>query len=108
MPRIVEWERGARRVLLERDPSSIDDRVHRALGVLRSCRLLSLEEALRYLSRVRLGVALDRITGVSLELVDRLLLEVQPAHLVRATGCELGNGRDDRSARAELVRASLR
>jgi len=108
VPRFVEWERGARRILLERDPGSLDDRVHRALGVLRSCRLLSLEESVKFLSRVRLGVSLGRITDVPLELVDRLLLESQPAHLVRATGCELGNGRDDRGARADLMRASLR
>ena len=108
VPRFVEYERGARRVLLERDPASLDDRVHRALGILRACRLLSLDESIKYLSRVRLGVALGRIGGVPLELVNRLLLEVQPAHLVRATGCELGNGRDDRGARAELVRMSLK
>jgi hypothetical protein len=38
-------------------------------------------------------------------LIDRLLLEVQPAHLSRTTGCELGA---DRAARAEFVRRSLR
>jgi len=108
VPRFVEWERGARRVLLERDPATLDDRVHRALGILRSCRLLSLEEAVKFISRVRLGVALGRVQGITLEHVDRALIEVQPAHLVRATGCELGNGRDDRAARADLVRALMR
>lgn len=108
VPRFVEYERGARRVLLERDPSSLDDRVHRALGILRSCRLLSLDESVKYLSRVRLGVTLGRIGDVRLELVNRLLLEVQPAHLARATGYELGNARAERAARAELARTSLR
>jgi protein-arginine kinase len=62
----------------------------------------------KFISRVRLGVALGRVQGITLEHVDRALIEVQPAHLVRATGCELGNGRDDRAARADLVRALMR
>ena len=40
--------------------------------------------------------------------MNRLLLEVQPAHLSRATGAPLGNGRDDRGPRADLVRNALR
>jgi protein arginine kinase len=108
VPQFVEYERSARRALLERDSGSVDDRVFRALGILRSCRLLALEESIKFLSRVRLGVAMGRITDVPLALVNRLLLEVQPAHLSRATGCELGNGRDDRAARANVVRAALR
>jgi len=108
VPQFVEYERAARRVLLERDAPALDDRVHRALGILRSCRLLSLDEAIKVLARVRLGVALGRIDGIPLALVNRLLLEVQPAHLARATGGSVGNGRDDRAQRAELVRGSLR
>ena len=108
VPQFVEYERTARRALLDRDPDALDDRVHRALGILRACRLLSLEEAIKFLSRVRLGVALGRVPGVQLGLVNRLLLEVQPAHLARATGAQIGNGRDDRTVRAEFVRNSLR
>jgi len=108
LPQFVEYERAARRVLVERDPAALDDRVHRALGILRTCRLLSLEEAIKFLSRLRLGVALHRVEGIELALVNRLLLEVQPAHLSRAAGSPLGNGRDDRAARAEFVRGALR
>jgi protein arginine kinase len=108
VPQFVAYERAARRALCDRDPASVDDRVFRALGILRSCRLLAHDEAIKFLSRVRLGVTLGRIADVSIDLVDRLLLEVQPAHLSRATGCELGNGRDDRGPRADLVRSALR
>ena len=107
-PQFVEYERAARRALIERDPTALDDRVHRALGVLRACRQLSLEESIKFLARVRLGVALGRIEGVSLGLINQLLLQVQPAHLSRATGCALGTGRDDRGPRADFVRSSLR
>lgn len=108
LPQFVEYERAARRAIMERDLAALDDRVFRALGVLRSCRLLALDEAIKFLARVRLGVALGRITDVPLSLVNRLLLEVQPAHLARASNGELGNGRDDRAARARLVREAVR
>jgi protein arginine kinase len=108
VPRFIEYERASRRALVERDVASLDDRVYRALGILRSSRLLALDESIKFLSRVRLGVALGRIRDIPLTLIDRLLTEVQPAHLSRATGCELGNGRDDRVQRAEAVRGALR
>ncbi len=108
VPRFVEYERAARRTLISRDVASLDDRVHRALGILRNCRLLALDESIKFLSRVRLGVALGRVGDVDRGLVDRLLLEVQPAHLARATGGDLHQGRDDRAARADLVRGALR
>ncbi len=108
VPRFIEYERASRRALVERDVASLDDRVYRALGILRSARLLALDESIKFLSRVRLGVALGRIRDIPLTLIDRLLTEVQPAHLSRATGCELGNGRDDRVQRAEAVRGALR
>jgi protein arginine kinase len=108
VPRFVEYERAARRTLMARDLASLDDRVHRALGILRNCRLLALDESIKFLSRVRLGVALGRISDIERPLVDRLLLEVQPAHLARISGGELGQGRDDRAARADAVRGALR
>lgn len=123
VPQFVAYERTARQTLVERDPASLDDRVFRALGILRSCRLLALEESLKFLSRIRLGVALGRVSDVTLAQVDRLLVEVQPAHLARSMGHELntaqdeelakdaiphtGKNRDDRAARATMVRASL-
>ncbi len=108
VPQFVAYELAARRTLLERDPAALDDRVQRALGILRSCRLLSFEESIKFLARVRLGVSLGRISGVPRHLIDQLLLAVQPAHLSRATGCALGNGRDDRGPRADFIRSSLR
>lgn len=106
IPRFVSYERAARRTLLEREPKSIDDRVHRALGVLRACRLLGRDEAIKLLSRVRLGIAMSRIGDVPMAVVNRLLLEVQPAHLARASGTPL-RGDDDRAIRADLVRRAL-
>lgn len=83
VPRIVAYERMARDILVERSATLLEDRVHRALGTLRSARLLGIEESMKHLSRVRLGIALGLLPDVPLGTVQRLFLEVQPAHLRR-------------------------
>lgn len=107
MPRVVEYERRARHVLVERRLSLLDDRVHRALGILRSARLLKLDEALRLLSHLRLGVQLGRIEGVDPRTIDRLLMLVQPAHLQKTLGESLHQA-ERAEARATLIREQLR
>jgi len=106
MPRVVEYERRARQVLLERRASLLDDRCHRALGILRSARLLKLDEALRLLSHLRLGVQLGRIQGVAPHTIDRLLVLVQPAHLQKTLGEALHQA-ERTEARATLIREHL-
>lgn len=106
VPKIIDYERHARRMLAEQNAAHLDDRVHRALGTLRTARLIGAEEAMRLLSRVRLGVTLNRLEGIKLDVINKLFLEVQPSHLqvqVRkaCTGAEL------REARATLIREAL-
>lgn len=81
VPQLIDYERTARGLLVQQGSAQVDDRVHRALGTLRSARLLGTEEAMKLLSRVRLGVCLGRLPEVQLATVNRLFLQVQPAHL---------------------------
>lgn len=106
VPQLVEYERSARATLLAQSATAIDDRVHRALGALRSARLLAVDEAMKLLSRVRLGVCLGRLPDIELATVNRLFLQVQPAHLRVTTRTE---ERDEtlRETRASLVRSAL-
>ena len=103
---LVEYERAARTLLVQQSSTSLDDRLFRALAVLRSARLLSVEEAMKLLSRVRLGVLMSRIEGIELTMVNRLLLSIQPAHLQASAGREL-SPEEQREARATLVRRGL-
>lgn len=106
VPRIIEYERHARATLAQRRAIWLDDRLHRAVGTLRSARLLSIEEAMKLLSRVRLGVHLGRLEGISAETVNRLLLQIQPAHL--QLNVEKEPDADERKRlRAEIVRTAL-
>jgi protein arginine kinase len=81
VPRLLEYERVARKALLSRDPLGIEDKIHRALATLKAARLLEVDEAMRQLGRLRLGVALGRVHGLSLAAIDRLMLDLQPVHL---------------------------
>lgn len=107
VPRLIEYERQARRLLLKQSTSSLDDRLHRALAVLRNARLLGAEEALKLLSRVRMGTLMGRLTDVDLQAVNRLFLLVQPAHLQDAAGRDLTPD-ELRERRALVVRTALR
>jgi protein arginine kinase len=106
LPQIIEYERHARGVLVERRPALLEDRMHRALGVLRTARLLGTDEAMKLLSRARLGLVLERIDGIDLDVINRLFLQIQPAHLMMEAGEPL-EGDQIRHARAELVRSAL-
>jgi protein arginine kinase len=106
LPRIIEYEQEARRILADRHPTVLDDRIHRALGLLRSARLLGTDEAMKLLSRVRLGVCLGRLSGIDLATVNRLFLQIQPAHLQLHSGSAMGT-EQLREAKAALVRNAL-
>jgi protein arginine kinase len=106
LPRIIEYEKQARKMLVERNPTLLDDRIHRALGILEAARLLGAEEAMKLLSRVRLGIHLGRLPGLDINDINRLLLQVQTAHLQLHVGADL-NPDQRREARAKLVRETL-
>jgi len=106
LPRLIEYERHARREMLEKRRDSLEDKVHRALGTLRSARLLGADEALRLLGLARLGVVVGLIEGVGEGDLNRLVLLVQPAHLQHAEGRSIGQ-QERRVVRARLVREAL-
>ena len=106
IPQIIDYERLARRQMLDKRRPVLEDHVFRALGTLRSARLLKADEAMQLLSLVRLGVVLNLVTDVSLQTISGLVLLAQPAHLQQALGKELDQaGR--RIHRADLIRAQL-
>jgi protein arginine kinase len=106
VPRIVEYEKAARQALLEEKIHSLDDKIQRALGVLKSACLISSQESLYLLSSVRLGVNLGRIPNVSLATINELFLVTQPAHLQIRAGKMLDADQRD-ALRAQVIRQKL-
>jgi protein arginine kinase len=78
---LVEQERRARDDLLKNNKLLIEDKVGRAIGILSGAKFLSTREAMEMLSHIRLGIYCGMVPGINPEIVDSLLIEMQPAHL---------------------------
>jgi protein arginine kinase len=106
IPKIIDYEHHARRTLLNERTSALDDKVFRALGLLRSARLMAGEEVLFLLSHLRMGVNLGRIKDVDLRTINELFLLTQRAHLQKIQGKKM-DGDIRRAARADYIRQRL-
>jgi protein arginine kinase len=106
IPKIIDYEHHARRALLSEQPLALDNKVWRALGLLRSARLIETEETLTALSHVRLGVNLKRVKDLDINKVNELFLLTQEAHLQKILGKKL-EGTARQAARAEFIRHRL-
>jgi protein arginine kinase len=102
VPRIIDYELQARRLLLNERAVALDDRIFRAIGILRNARMLTSEEVLFLLSHVRLGVNMGRLPEIDINTVNELFLQTQAAHLQKITGKKL-EGDPRRAARADFV-----
>ncbi len=104
---VVEQEWNARRKLATEEGDKFVDRLSRSLGVLRYARLLTSAESMNMLSHLRLACDMGCLPEERRHIVDRLMIEGQPAHVQMRQGGELdSDGRDLR--RASVVREALR
>jgi protein arginine kinase len=106
LPKIIEYERDVRNVLLQDERRILEDKVFRAIAILRSARTISSEEVMTHLSFVRMGVFMKLIDDVSIDRVNKLFLVVQPGHVQKLAEKELGPEERD-VARATLIRKEL-
>jgi len=106
VPKIMQFEAMARQTLLTQQADALDDKIQRALGVLRSARLISSHEALFLLSHVRMGINLGRVNGISIDAVNELFMLTQPAHLQLNSGKALDPDHRD-AMRAKMIRSRL-
>ena len=130
IPEIVEYENAARNRLLSKEPEVLDDKISRAMALLRNAHLISSQEALFLLSHLRMGInmrermgastpAIEKLSGLSdagrgtekpetlsITTINRLFMLTQPAHLQLNYGKQLGPERRD-ALRAEIIRSAL-
>ena len=106
IPKIIDYEHHARRTLLNDRTVALDDKVHRAVGILRTARLMASEETLFLLSHLRMGINLGRVKDIDINKVNELFLLTQPAHLQKLQGKKL-EGDARRAVRAEFIRQRL-
>jgi protein arginine kinase len=103
---ILEEERAARETLLVDQRRRCEDLMWRAVGTLTQVRILSYEEFMGLLSHVRLGVVLGVLDMYDLGMLNRLMIEMQPAHVAAALEGDHDDFAGD-SARADMVRAAF-
>lgn len=103
---IIENEKMARQALAQSGKLEFEDRIWRALGVLKHARRLSLQEFMTLLSQVRLGVDMGIIKGIDAVMLNELMVKCQPAHLQAYVGREISAEELD-VVRANRVRGEL-
>ncbi|MHC4646058.1 MAG: ATP--guanido phosphotransferase [Planctomycetota bacterium] len=130
IPEIIEYEQVARKRLLSEDIDLLDDKISRAIALLKNARLISSQEALFLLSHVRLGINMrdsmgastpaieslsalgavaaddSEITQLSIATVNKLFMLTLPAHLQLNHGKQLDATHRD-ALRAQIIRSAL-
>ena len=104
---LVEYERRARRALMEKDRFALLDHVGRAFGLLQNSYKLTASEAAEALSAVRLGVDLGLFQHLQIATVNELFTELDPGHLQMRSGLVLPEA-EQAVLRAKLFRTKLR
>ncbi|WP_068556840.1 protein arginine kinase [Thermotalea metallivorans] len=103
---IIQKERDARNTLLSSNPIQLEDRIYRSFGVLANARILSSQECMQLLSDLRLGIDTQIIKGISMDVVNQIMVMSQGAYLQKIAGKPLSaHERDIR--RAALIREKI-
>ncbi|MDF2548846.1 MAG: protein arginine kinase [Anaerosolibacter sp.] len=104
---IIQKERDARNTLLSSNRIQLEDRMYRSYGTLANARILSSQEFMKLLSDLRLAIDMKIIGGISMDVINQMMVMAQPAYLQKSAGKPLSvNERDIR--RATIVREKLK
>ncbi len=100
---VIEQEEKAREKLFLDRAISLEDTIWRAYGLLCQARLIDTQEAMKFLSRIRLGVDRGYFKNLDHPRLSKLMIEIQPAHLEYCEKCDPDTEARD-MARAALLR----
>ena len=98
---LISQEMKARENLLGK--IEVEDKIARALGVLKTALVIDHSEAMSLLSLVRLGVASKKLNTLSTDSIDRLITRIQPASIMTECGEDMTPQERD-IKRAEMIR----
>lgn len=80
----------------------VQDSVGRAVGVLKSAKLLSNEEFMTLISKVRIGLAMGLLTGISYDILNEITVKMQTYTLMKDAESELSVAQRDQKRAAAL------
>ncbi len=98
---IMDREVEARSLLRRDGGMTIQDAMWRSYGTLTHSRKMDSSEAMKLLSRIRLGIDEGLVNGLTHEKLNKLILDIQPGHLV------FRHGAPDESAQRDVARAAM-
>ncbi len=104
---LIQRENQARTNLLDTRRTMLMDQVGRAYGILNYSYSISSKEALNLLSVLRLGIDLGFFPEQGRTIINKLLLDTQPAHLQHVSQQKLAADERDH-LRADTVREQLK
>lgn len=82
------------------------DKLCRSLGILKTAKLISCEEAMELISNVRFGVNAGVIDSVEISTIDNLIEKIQPATMMVDKGKQLTPQERD-ILRAEIIQTNI-
>ncbi|MCI6458287.1 MAG: hypothetical protein PUJ51_02080 [Clostridiales bacterium] len=92
-------EKEARNIVKLEASIELEDEIYRSLGILQNARILSVQEAMKHLSNIKLGIEMDYIEDINIEKIISLMRGIKPSMrlMSQATG-------DSDIKRAEFLR----
>lgn len=100
--KIIAQERELRNKLFNENRILVEDKIMRSYAVMKYAKTISSKELSDALSYVRLGISQNIIEGLSAKIVNSLMIETRPAHIIKNANEDLSpEARDIK--RAETV-----
>lgn len=97
---IITQERNCRKDLAKN--IQVIDTVSRSVGILKTARLLNNDEFMKLISNVRLGLSIGLIKGITFDILNEIVIKLQPFVLMQNFGEKLSSLQRDQK-RAELI-----
>lgn len=83
--KLIEQERKTRK-FLAKDTIELEDTIYRSYGLLNNCRKITLEEAQKLISNVKLGTDLGILKELNDSKIQKLSLYIKPANMQKYLG----------------------
>ena len=82
---IISKERELRTRTLKDKGIVITDQIMRSYGILKNARIMQSKEMMTLISNIRLGIFGGTITDIDSKLLNTIMIETSPAHLMSET-----------------------
>jgi protein arginine kinase len=100
--KVIDFERNTRKELYNSMGPALEDKIWRAVGILKYARRMTDAEAQKLISDVAFGVSLGIVPEVTSGQLYRIMMNTRPAIIAHESGLLQGQDRD--AARANMLR----